>query len=151
MKPGPKRTPTPDLKIRGSRWANRPGEPESDGLVPQCPDWLVDPVAVAEWERLVPTLEDRGILDSGMDAQSLAWYCQVFADLLSAQRDISENGIMYVTDKGNEVQRPAVGVRNKLLAELRQFQSEFGLTPSARAGLNVQPKQKPQVKVRSRA
>ena len=61
-RPGPKKTPTRTLEMRGSWRANtRDGEPEPSGTMPGCPDWL-DADAHAEWDRVLVELESMGIV-----------------------------------------------------------------------------------------
>jgi P27 family predicted phage terminase small subunit len=47
--------------------------------------------------------------------------------------------MVQVTKSGNIIQHTLLGVANKAAADMVRYASEFGLTPSARARLAVDP------------
>ena len=61
----------------GKRQLN-PNEPKLDASVPKCPAWL-SKEAKREWKRLVPFLEQAGLLTQ-VDRAAFAGYCQSYAD-----------------------------------------------------------------------
>ncbi len=71
-------------------------------------------------------------------------YCETWARYVQAVKQVEKEGLTAVTDKGNVIQHPAVGVANKQKAELRRLAQEFGLSPSSRTRIEV-PKQEDQV------
>ena len=51
----------------------------------------------------------------------------------------ARDGVKFIatTDKGNVIQHPAVGVRNKAWERVVKLARQFGMTPSARAGMAI--------------
>jgi len=120
---GPARTPTKVLALSGSwRAKSRTDEPPADGKTPICPAWL-GKHAKTTWRYIVPRLADMGVLGS-TDRNTLARYCQLFV----RWREAEASG--------------DVTLSIKLSAHLLKLEREFGLTPSARAGL-AKPKDNP--------
>ena len=56
-----------------------------------------------------------------------------------AERDELTSGLMIKTTNGNAIQNPLVGVARRAAADMVRYASEFGLTPSARARLALNP------------
>ena len=118
--PGPPKTPTNILNMRGSwRGGARDKEPEPDRSVPECPEWLLDD-AKSKWVELVPQLAAMGVLGT-CDRGALARYCQLWARWRA------------VEEAGGDTNQSL-----KLSAALIRLEKEFGLTPAARAGLAVE-------------
>lgn len=137
-KRGTKPTPTKILEQRGSwRAKTREGEVEHIAGAPDCPAWL-DDEARAEWMRQVAGIAD-GVL-SHVDRGFLAAYCAAWSEFVTCQQYIEEHGHISVTDKGNEIQHPMVGIRNKAAERMNRFGSQFGFSPSSRVGIHAAPK-----------
>jgi P27 family predicted phage terminase small subunit len=138
---GPPPTPTKILEMRGSRRANkREGEPDPPAGRPRCPSWL-DAEAKACWRQLVPDLEAMGILGR-IDQKPLARYCQLWARWRRAEEFIQKHGEAYpLKDERGQVkclvQFPQVAIAHKLSLALSRIEAEYGMTPSARARINV--------------
>lgn len=101
----------------------------------KVPVWM-PPDGKREWKRVVPELERLGLLTKVDDA-ALEGYCNAYARALQAGRHVKKNGITIVTDKGFIIAHPAVSMEKNAWAQVRQFGSEFGLTPSARTRIQV--------------
>ena len=120
-KRGPQPTPTAKLANRNSwRAKTRDGEPDVDPGTPECPQWLTGESREI-WDKMTPELVNLGIM-SRMDGFAFSRYC-IYAVLW-----LSELG------KGN--------VRNvsdfeRYANQLSKLEGAFGLTPSSRAGLDV--------------
>jgi len=110
-------------------------EPQPETGVPTRPGWLL-PEAKREWSRIVPELDRLGLL-AKIDRAMLSMWCQCWGLYVEAVKDIDENGISYMTDKGNEVQRPSVGVMNKMIEKMTSLSARFGMTPSDRSRISV--------------
>ena len=108
-------------------------EPQPREGVPTRPHWLL-PEAKREWMRLVPELERLGLLTL-VDRAALAAYCQCWGRYVEAEKEISEHGTTFVTDKGYEGPRPAVGIASKMLEKLSLYMGKFGLSPADRVKL----------------
>tara|TARA_Y100000310_G_C20590278_1_gene767613 strand:- start:11 stop:460 length:450 start_codon:yes stop_codon:yes gene_type:complete len=125
--------------MRGHRPLNE-NEPKPEPIVPEKPDWISSE-AKAEWDRVQPELEGLGLL-TRIDRGALAGYCQAWADFKATTEWIEEHGEMYKTkDKlGNVVFKvfPQVNIKSKARRDMVVFAREFGMTPSARAGIQTE-------------
>ena len=120
-------------------------EPQPVVGAPTCPAHL-SPTAKAEWKRLAQQLESLGII-SQLDRAAFAAYCQAYARWVQAEKAIAKmaekdqltGGLMIKTSNGNAIQNPLVGIANKAMADMVRYAAEFGMTPSARSRINVEP------------
>ncbi len=109
---------------------NEPKPPPAARLTP--PSWL-SKAAKAEWKTLVPKLLKSGLL-SVLDTHQLATHCDTAAKSQAAAVELDKRGMVFDPD--------TVKLRiyhKSLLAELRHQREGFGMTPSARAGLDIVP------------
>ena len=141
---GPPPTPTAILAARGSRRATqgREHEPVVHPGRPECPDWL-DEEAKSAWAQLVPVLESMGVLTRA-DAHALARYCQLLIRWKRAELFIQKYGETYPVKSARGMVKmffawPQVGIAHKLSLALTKLEQEFGLTPSARSRVKVDP------------
>lgn len=133
---GTKPTPTEVLKIRGSwRAKTRPNEPEPMHGIPDCPEWLTRE-ARAEWDRQIVDLNARRLLAKSYRA-ALAMWCQAWGQYVEAVKDVEANGYSYTSDKGNEVQRPMVGVMHTAFANCLRLGQQFGFSPASQASIQT--------------
>lgn len=102
------------------------------------PDHLTDQ-AKRCWLMFEPVLRKMGVFQPPDDVIALERTCELYADIVDLQKEISTQGRFYkTTNKAGDVMirpHPAAG---QLADADRRFQSylaEFGLTPSARAKL----------------
>jgi P27 family predicted phage terminase small subunit len=136
MGKGRKPTPKPILKLRGSRIRG----PHSRGIdappgMPLAPGWLSD-LARAEWDRIVPMLEASKVM-SPRHQQTLAAYCDSFADMVQADAELKANGTTLMDDKGRVSNHPAWLRKRDARNQMLKFASEFGLTASALARVSA--------------
>jgi P27 family predicted phage terminase small subunit len=143
------RRPTPtSLKLLKGNPGKRPlnkKEPKPPPGAPGCPTWL-SLEAKAEWRRVVPIMDKLGLL-SKVDRAALATYCESWATFVYAQRLVHKHGIVIrvvdeVTADGMTIitktaKNPAIQVARDAADKVRQFGTEFGLTPSARTRLEI--------------
>lgn len=138
---GPTPTPTEILKRRGSREVSkRKNEPHPDRGA-RCPSWL-DKDAKAVWQQVAKDLNALGVLTK-VDANALARYCRLFVRWKKADAFLQQYGETYALkdDEGKPKcfqQFPEVGILNKLGPQLLRLEQEFGLTPAARARIQVE-------------
>lgn len=134
---GPKPKPTRLKKLAGNpgkRKLNR-REPLPAAGTPGCPAWLTE-AAREEWRRVVPELEQLGLL-THLDQQPLACYCQAVADAGDARAQIEAEGTTFTTEKGYVGKHPAVTRFAEACARIKQFAAEFGFTPSSRSRITL--------------
>ena len=139
MKPGPPRKPEPLRELAGfpDHAPPRKNAPKPPSVAPDAPRGM-SKAARVEWDRIVPLLERLGLL-SQLDRAALASYCEAWSDFIRATRKVEREGLTIVTSNGNVIQNPALGVKNQAREAIRKLASEFGLSPAARAGLEVTP------------
>lgn len=104
------------------------------------PGWL-SPRAKVEWKRITPELERLGLL-TRIDLAALAAYCQAFAELEEATKTLEKEGRVCVWPVVNKIgekigerlkAHPAVQQQRDAMRCIKQFISEFGLTPASRS------------------
>lgn len=140
---GPKPIPTQLKILRGNPGKQKlndaePAPPE-DGV--SMPPHLGDR-AIARWAELLPMLQATRVMTRA-DVEALARYCDTFEWWLAVREKLKKEGDTYpiLNDKGDVkyiAQRPEVSIAHKLAQQLRQLESDFGLTPAARSSLKVE-------------
>jgi phage terminase small subunit len=111
---GRPRKPT-TLKVLEGNPGKRPlpkNEPKPT-IGAEAPPWMTAPGARAEWERIAPRLLRLGLLTE-IDAEAFALLCGHLAD-------------------AGEQMGLARPVDPRLTSEIRQFLSQFGMTPASRS------------------
>ena len=136
---GPRPEPTAIKQLKGNP-GKRPlntAEPQPDKTVPVCPAWM-NKHAKAEWKRIVPELERLGLLTC-IDGGALEGYCQAYGQWVEAEKSLKKNGMTFTTPNGYVQQRPEVAIAQKYLTLMKNYLSEFGLSPSSRSKLVTTP------------
>ena len=139
-KRGPAPKPTA-LKVLQGNPGKRPlndKEPEyekSDELLKPPP--YLSTHGKKEWKRIAPMLLNNGLL-TNVDISALGAYCQAYHRWIEAEKAIRTYGMTCVTDKGNIIQRPEVGIANTAMRDMLKYAKEFGLTPSSRTNLKAE-------------
>ncbi|MEQ8199569.1 MAG: phage terminase small subunit P27 family [Clostridiaceae bacterium] len=118
----------------GKRPLNK-NEPKPEKKAPKCPVWL-EAEAKKEWRRMSKTLEAIGVLTQ-VDASAFAGYCQAYARWKEAEEFLSKHGTIFKTPSGYIQQVPQVSIAQTYLKIMKDFCSEFGLTPAARSRISV--------------
>lgn len=137
MPTGRKPTPKPILELRGSRirGPHAKGGIDVEPGVPAAPQWLC-PLAKEEWDRIIPMLHASRIM-SERHQQTLAAYCDAFADMVLADSELREHGATIVDDRGRVSNHPAWMRKRDARTSMLKFASEFGLTASALARVSA--------------
>ena len=136
-KRGPPKKPT-HLKILGGNPGKRKlnhREPKPTKGRPVCPA-AISRRGKQVWRETVLELEAMGILAKA-DRHQIAAYCEAVAMHELCSKVLAKEGISFITKEGYIGQRPEVAVRYRAWTQQRQFAKEFGLTPSARSGIEV--------------
>jgi P27 family predicted phage terminase small subunit len=140
---GRKPTPRQILERRGARVRG----PHIAGViappgVPAAPAWLCD-IGRAEWDRVVPMLEASKVM-SPRHQQTLAAYCDSFADMVKADQELRTHGATFMDDKGRVSNHPAWSRKRDARNQMLKIAAEFGLTASALSRVSVVEQKPPQ-------
>lgn len=115
-------------------------KPQAPAGKPTCPAWMHQ-YAKTEWKRIVPLLEEMGIL-SKTDQTILTQYCTLFADFKLATMGkrmktvvLKSNGDVELV----EVPEPFTAAEH---TQLRQCAQQLGLTVLARQSIKLPKGQK---------
>ena len=139
---GPPPKPTKMKEAAGNPGKRRLNdrEPKPEVGAPRMPAWL-PARAKAEWKRIVPELERLGLL-TVIDLAALASYCVAYSEVEAATRTLEKEGricVWSIFDKqgvkvGERLKaHPAVQMQRDAARLVKQFISEFGLTPASRS------------------
>lgn len=143
---GPAKEPSSLTLIKGNP-GKRPinkKEPKPKPTAPKCPSWL-NSDAKKMWRNLAPELEKLGLFTI-VDGEAFAAACQSYGVWVQTEKVLMEKGrVMKIgryDKEGNEIstyeqQRPEVSIGNSALKNFKSFCVEFGLTPSARTGIEI--------------
>lgn len=139
-KRGPAPAPTKLRLLRGDHpeRINR-NEPQPAGLPVERPDWL-SPDALAKWDDLAPHLESMGLMSSA-DTDLLAAYCECYARWKRLAQLAAKSPPVFRTEgpdgETTFKRNPMWSQVRDAEAAMRVLAREFGLSPSARAGLRA--------------
>ncbi|MHC4138045.1 MAG: phage terminase small subunit P27 family [Planctomycetota bacterium] len=106
--------------------------------------WL-DKEAKAAWRRLVPQLDNMGVL-TRVDGNALARYCRLWSRWKKAEEFLMERGEVYLAkDQNGQLKDvkpyPQVRIAAQLTEQLLRLEAQFGLTPASRARLEAPQQQ----------
>lgn len=132
-KRGPKPTPTPILRLRGSwRADTRKGEPELTVETVPCPVW-VSPSGQQHWQEISDILEGMGLLSKPFSI-SMGLFVNCLGEYIALSEECREIPRTYQTEKGviaSPEHKQLWEVWQKLLSVCK----EFGMTPSSLSGV----------------
>ena len=140
MKPGRRPKPT-KVKILEGNPGKRPlntNEPVPPEGRPSCPQWL-NKEAKKEWRRVARDLHEMGLL-SKVDRTALAGYCEAYSRYLWAVEKCKDGYTYEFYNHQFQTKRekmPEEQILRDALNQVKQFCSEFGLTPSSRGRMQV--------------
>ena len=140
-KRGPARTPTKILKIRGAKRAiyRNPNEPDPPAGYPD-PPYNLNEVETEMWFRLVTDLDSMGVL-TVIDGNALARYCTTWKKWRKCEDFCEKHGEVCQsrTKNGEKISRkvPQADLAIKYADQLLRLEQQFGLTPAARSGIEV--------------
>jgi len=142
-KTGRPRKPT-TLKIaEGTHRKDRDGDPEKEvkGRKLQRnskPPFKLNRNELAIWKRVLDVLCAKG-LATDLDREPIARYCQHSWEARLIRNEIQKKGrLIRGRDKGQWKANPLFTVLRQIERNLMWFESRFGMTPTDRAGLNIE-------------
>ena len=86
-------------------------------------------------------LHKLGLLTE-MDLTAFASYCFQYSIWYQATLAIQEHGVLIKAQSGFPAISPHIAVANRAQADIRKWLTEFGMTPSSRTRINVNPPKK---------
>jgi P27 family predicted phage terminase small subunit len=135
------RRPKPTaLKILQGNPSGRPlnhSEPKPTTGIPTCPRHL-NKAARTEWHRISKELLACGLL-TAVDRAALACYCVAWSRWVEAEGKIATTGFVIQSPAGYPIVNPYIGIANRAMDLMAKFATEFGLTPSSRSRLSINP------------
>jgi P27 family predicted phage terminase small subunit len=124
----------------GSYYEERDGEPlPTPAGIPDKPAWL-SPVAATVWDAVVAELAETPGLLTPLDGPALACYCLAWQRLHEAREIIAREGLLVDGKDGTQRRHPATMIEAKALEQISSIGGKFGLTPTSRASLGIDPK-----------
>lgn len=117
-------------------------EPDPERGIPEPPKRLSS-AALEHWRKIAPELDALGVLTTA-DGFALELLCEAYSDWRAACEAIETHGQTYkrttAAGKSTVATRPEVAVRNDSWKRYKSMLVEFGMTPSARTRVNVNPR-----------
>lgn len=135
MTAGRPRKPNEVKKREGTYRKDRDRELSLQSEAPSIPPHLSDG-ARPHWDRLVPLLLNHQLL-TAVDGDCLAMMCEALWEYQEAQAEIDRDGLTGMTDKGYQYINPGVSIRTNAWKKVCWCCRQFGMTPSARAGMRI--------------
>jgi len=135
---GRKPKPTHLKVLQGTSRKDRTNVDEPKFMKPKVmrpPPWLGAHGKKA-FKVLSKMLTEAGILRIS-DRMALEILCAKYGEFMEATAIIESEGSHYVMPSGQKRVHPAIKIRSDAQIQLRQFMTEFGLTPSSRSRVSV--------------
>jgi P27 family predicted phage terminase small subunit len=141
-KRGPRKQPTAVRLLKGdrSKQGRRPQEPIPPAGELTPPEYIVGK-AREKWEEVLPKLVAMRVMTPA-DLETLGRYCAVWEQWAKCLDQMRRGlDVLVIRDKDGKVKymqsAPAATMFVKLGQSLLRMEQEFGLTPSARASMEV--------------
>lgn len=108
--------------------------------IPEMPSHL-DSEARKEWKRISVELLKLGLI-AKVDRAALAVYCVAYSRWVRAERKLKSDGddaLIGITPSGYQQLGVWLQISNRAVEVMHKFLAEFGMTPSARNRVSVNP------------
>jgi len=145
MKPGPAKKPTALNLVAGNPGKRRiPKHEPTPPVTRPSPTADLCETGKSEWRRIVDQLADLGLM-TNLDVAVLTAYCDAFGEWTTARRAFAliqernkiTGGYMVRTPNGSVQIAPLVSIIRAARADMVRYAAELGMTPSARAGMEI--------------
>ncbi len=106
--------------------------------IPNIPKHL-DAGARREWKIIVPELEKLGLI-AKIDRAALAIYCVAFSRWEMAElklKELGDGGLIETTPNLHKQMSVWLQISNRAVEQIKSSLGDFGMSPSARAKVNV--------------
>jgi P27 family predicted phage terminase small subunit len=135
MNRGRPRKPRAVKEAQGTYRPDRDLSIEVAAGIPEPPSYM-SAQALVHWDRMVQATQQARVLTVA-DGDALAMLCVAFEEWKTADIIVRDEGEVCGSAKGGKYQHPAVGIRSNAWKKIVRMLREFGLTPSARAGMKM--------------
>lgn len=105
-------------------------KPEAVEITLPPPDHLSDEARM-EWLRMVPVLIRHDMMRE-TDIAAFSVYCQAYGRWVRSERQLALHGDVITAKNGTQTISRYLVVSNRASDQMRQFLTEFGMTPSSR-------------------
>ncbi len=139
MKVGRPPIPTA-LKVLAGNPGKRPlnaNEPKPAQKIPSCPRHL-GKEGRKEWRRISAQLLKLKLLTE-IDRAALAGYCVAWERWVESEEALRKMGMLIKTPNGYPIVNPLLSVATGAMKQMKVFLTEFGMTPSSRSRVTVEP------------
>lgn len=129
--------PTPLKLLKGEKKSRiNQNEPKpTSPKAPPVPAWLSDEAKVV-WRSIAADMHRKGVLTE-WDREAFAVFCESVIHHRKACELVDGSAILVKGAQGNLVKNPALQIIRDTSQTIRAFAQEFGLTPSARSGIEL--------------
>lgn len=136
-KRGPVGAPTQLRLLRGDKPCRvNDREPVARDVLPEPPDAMTAD-AREIWHYTIRELQHMKIA-AAADRDALACYCEAVVSHRKASEILAKSPVLVKGLHGTLVRNPALQIQRDAANTVRGFAQEFGLTPSARAGIKTE-------------
>jgi P27 family predicted phage terminase small subunit len=116
----------------------------SPPIVAPDPPAFLQPYALEKWSEVAPSLVAVELL-SNLDGAVLAAFCEAYGRFRlatekladAAKADPASASLLVTMPSGAVVQNPLIGIANAAAKLMVSYAAELGMTPSARAGIEL--------------
>lgn len=134
---GPQPKPAKLRLLEGARPGSvNQNEPTPSPELPQPPPGVAPAVAEV-WDYTVAELDTMGLASSA-DRELLHCFCEAVVTHRRACEKLSRTDVLIKGIGGNVIRNPAAILQRDSAASIKSLAQEFGLSPSARARIQVQ-------------
>ena len=139
-KPGRKPKPTAQKRLEGNPGKRAMGKEPRPRTKAKKPHGLAthNPKVSRLWDQYGPELERLGLL-TGMDVGALRLMLQHYQFAVEAAAEVRQVGLTRKDENGVERKHPMLTIFERHSEMYRKWATEFGMTPSARTRLSVEP------------
>lgn len=125
------------LYLRGNPNHRKPKRTVKAPPVPPAPPRWLTREALAEWRRVVPQLDDLGIL-AKVDRAVLAAYCDAWAKFVLVSRELERTGLLERTARSDRPSKnPLWVVYREASGRVEQLAKAIGATPTSRLRMTL--------------
>ena len=128
-----RKSPKPGAEV--IRFKQKPQKPERPGGAAPPAELAGDEIALAEWSRVTPLLQQRGI-EPDIYRANIIMLAQQWSIYCGARDTVRREGLVLTSPDGDLTPNPLIEVEHAALTTCLQLWRDLGLTPAGRARLD---------------